>query len=553
MQTPSYETVQEVVRGLDNDERGMTFDSRSAPRFVPFTNLGQEIRRTGAAFSGAGIMPGDRVILILPDEQQFILAFFGALWTGVVPVPLFPPFLLAQIDTYVEHVRRVVQQCNATSILTIPEIADLLHASDPSLSTLGFDDLPAQDEIDPPSVTGRSLAFIQYTSGSTATPKGVAVTHRALLMNTLAFVRHMQIDPEYDRGVTWLPLYHDMGLIGGTLMPLLLQASVWYMPPLEFARQPLAWCELIHEVRGTIQFAPNFAYSFLTRRATEEDLERLDLSCWRIAGCGAEPIRPEVMRAFERRFAPTGLRPTALLPCYGLAEATLAVALSDHDRPWRCLHLDAERLRRSGIVVQCDANAASAAELVSCGRAIPDHEVRIVDKSGGPLTEGHDGEVEVRGPCVMTHYYDNLKATEQVLRDGWLRTRDRGFIYEGELYVTGRTADLIIVNGRNVHPQDIEWCVAAIDGVRQGNVVVFGNETAESEDVVVVLECSQDTDIEALTRLVKTTVRAQCGLAVADVLVLEKGTLPKTTSGKLRRRATREGYEAKRLSTLQEA
>lgn len=552
MAVETMDTVQDLIAGLSSVSDGMTFTARSAPSFVSHAELGEAIRARGAGFSTYECNSGDRVVLILPGEREFIEAFFGAVWTGLVPVPLFPPFLLAQIDTYLEHVRRVVSRCGASLVVTIPQVGEMLASAGVEVPCIAFDDLVKGELRSRPVAKPGDIAFIQFTSGSTAVPRGVVVTHERLLANAAAFASHMGLDNSTDRGVTWLPLYHDMGLIGGAVMPLLKEGSVWYMQPLEFARDPASWCQLIHDVRGTIQFAPNFAYSLLASRVTDKQLESWDLSCWRLAGCAAEPIRADVLRTFQERFGRAKFDPTALLPCYGLAEATLAVTLGDPQRQWRSLHVDAETLRESGVV-ELTSDAERAIEVVSCGRAIPGHRVKIVrDDTVGECSEDVEGEIEVKGSCVMTSYFNDEEATGAALRDGWLRTGDRGFLHDQELFITGRSKDVLIINGRNVHPQDIEWCVGDLPGVRRGNVIACARDGMHGEEVVVVLELSDANVLAETKRTVAAEVRARFGLAVADVVAVQSGTLPKTTSGKLQRQAARKAYVDERLVVAQE-
>lgn len=533
-------TLQEMVLGLDHESRGMTFGgAENLP--VTFAELAVRAREVAGGFLGAGAKPGERVILVLPDEREFVEAFLGAVVAGLVPVPLFPPFMLAQLDSYLSHTERIVGQCESKLIVTIPEIAQVLDGAMTERRCISMAELQLDQDVALPRVKPDDMAFIQYTSGSTSDPKGVVNTHRCLLDNVADFADHMRLDPERDWGVTWLPLYHDMGLIGGVMLPALRQGSVWFMPPLQFARHPTSWFDLIHEVRATTTFAPNFGYGLVTRRATDEQLEGWDLSCLRIAGCAAEPIRPDVLRAFERRFAPAGFSEKALLPCYGLAEATLGVTLSEIDAPWGTHRLDAERLRTDGVVGEPEDG--EVLEVVSCGRPLPSYRVRIVDEAGRPVGENREGEIEIQTPCLTSGYYRDPDATAEAIRDGWLATGDLGFQRDGELYVTGRSKDVLIVNGRNVHPQDVEWCAAEVDGVRPGNVVACPQPTEEGEEVLIVLEASVQDGHEEVRRRVAAYVRSQCRVPVAAVVVLEKGTLPKTTSGKLRRRATREAYE----------
>lgn len=543
-------TVQDLIAGLSSVDDGMTFTARSNPSFVSHAELGAAIRARGAGFGAYECSAADRVVLILPGEREFIEGFFGAVWAGLVPVPLFPPFLLAQMDTYIEHIKRVISRCGASLIVTIPQVGELLAGAGVGVPCIALTDL-VEGELRSRSVAQPGdIAFIQFTSGSTAVPRGVVVTHERLLTNAAAFADHMGLDNARDRGVTWLPLYHDMGLIGGAVMPLLKEGSVWYMQPLEFARDPASWCQLIHDVRGTIQFAPNFAYSLLASRVTDEQLDSWDLSCWRLAGCAAEPIRADVLRTFQERFGRAKFDPAALLPCYGLAEATLAVTLGDPEEQWRSLRVDAETLRENGVVEQA-SDPECAMEVVSCGRAIPGHRVRIVrGEAAGECGEDVEGEIEVKGSCVMKSYFNDEEATGATLRNEWLRTGDCGFLHDHELFVTGRSKDVLILNGRNVHPQDIEWCVGDLPCVRRGNVIACARDGVHGEEMVIVLELSDLSELAETKRMVTAEVWERFGLAVADVVMVQNGTLPKTTSGKLQRQAARKAYVDGSLSVL---
>jgi fatty-acyl-CoA synthase len=544
-------TLQEVLASLDVEHEGMTFTSKPESPFMSYVQLSQRAAASGGALADAGLAPGDRVLLVLPDERDFLESFFGAIWTGAIPVPLFPPFMLAQLATYVEHIRRIAKQCEASALVTIAEVAELLNDTDGIPRCVTWSQPEPDHPLPPPySADPDDIAFIQYTSGSTSKPKGVVSTHRCLLDNVLAFARHMRLHPDRDRGVSWLPLYHDMGLIGGAMLPLLLQGSISYMTPLEFARHPTTWFDLLHETHGTITFAPNFAYSLISRRAGEEQLETWDLSRLRIAGCAAEPIRPEVLREFERRFAAAGLSPTALLPCYGLAEATLAVTMSEISGRWRSLAVSEREFTRSGIAKPVASEDKDALELVSCGRPLPSYRVRIGGADGDPAAPGCQGEIEVRTPALTTGYFESPEATRAALRDGWLRTGDLGLLHEGELFVTGRSTDMLIVNGRNVHPQDVEWRAAEIEGVRAGSVVACGSSGQLGEEVVLVLERAGAVAIPDLTRRVAAHVATECRVPVADVIVVARGSIPKTTSGKLKRNDTRAKYERGELTVL---
>jgi fatty-acyl-CoA synthase len=532
------DTIAAILTDLDRDNRGLTFRGEHTETFVSYRQLGQEVGDLAARWSSLGHRQGDRVVLIVADEREFVLAFLSALRAGVVPVPMFPPFLIGQLDAYLSGLRHVCEVSGAARCLVSAGLRPLFQDAPPPCPVSVFEELRSAR----PGPTGRPApgdpAFLQFTSGSTGDPKGIVVTHRSLLANVSAIGGHgMAVDAARDRGVSWLPLYHDMGLIGFLFVPLCWQASVWYLPPLQFARNPLTWLRTLSEVQGTIAFAPNFAYGLLTRRSGAEAPAGLDLSSWRIAGCGAEPVRPDTLRRFADLFAGAGFRADAFMPSYGLAEATLAVTLTPAGAGLRTFAVNTERLRADGVAVAADPADQHPTELVSSGQVLPGTEVRILGPDGMACAEDREGEIVVAGDSLAAGYFGDPERTERTWRDGWLHTGDCGFLHRGELFVTGRIKDLIIVNGRNHQPQDIEAVAASVPGVRPGNVLALPSQGADGEGVRIVLEAREGAAGD-LAAQVRRKVRASIGLAVSDVVVLPRDGLPKTSSGKLRRSHT---------------
>jgi fatty-acyl-CoA synthase len=372
-----------------------------------------------------------------------------------------------------------------------------------------------------PELRAADTAFLQFTSGSTAEPKGVIVTHGNLRANTAAILAGIGGSPERTVGVSWLPLYHDMGLIGFVLTPLLQGLDVVLLPTMSFLRRPRSWLDAVHRYRGTITFAPAFAYALATRRATEEDLATWDLSSLEVAGCGAEPIPPGVLESFTELFARhCALSETAVLPAYGLAEATLAVTMKPlgskvRTSPWQ------------------------DGEVISCGVPLPGVGVEVRDGDGRPVPDGEEGEICVRGPSVTP----GAVGPRGGRLDGELATGDLGFVRDGELHVTGRIKDLLVLAGRNLHPQQLEWAAGEVAGVRRGGIVAFSVPSARGERAVVVVEAAE-ADPAGLPVAVKARVRDELGVVVSEVTCVPRGTIPKTSSGKLRRAEARERWLA---------
>jgi fatty-acyl-CoA synthase len=463
-------------------------------------------------------------------------------------VPVYPPLYLGSLHSYSRHTAGILRSSSAVHLIASRRLVNILWAlvdQVPSLSrvvaTEELDDLGDGDP-DYPALSPDDTVFLQYTSGSTTDPRGVIVTHRSLLANVEGIMCFgLDMDPGRDRGVTWLPLYHDMGLVGFVLGPVAWGVSVVFIPTLRFVKNASVWMETIHRHRATVSFAPNFAFALAVRRTRSTDLERWDLSCVKVLGCGAEPIHASTMRKFNQLFGERcRLRPEAVLPAYGLAEATLAVTMKPLPEGMRVRRVDRARFHRDGVACDADGEQASE-EHVSCGHAFPGHEIVIVDDRGTPLPEGREGEIHLRGPSLAAGYYGNPAASAETWRDGWLRTGDLGYLYRGELYVTGRIKDLIILNGRNLHPQVVEWITSEVRGVRKGGVVAFSRPGDAGEELVIAVETNR-RQVESMVAEIEDAVQRAIFTKPVEIVWLSPGSLPKTSSGKLQRYQVRQLY-----------
>jgi fatty-acyl-CoA synthase len=504
-----------------------------------------------------GLEKGDRVAIILPEPDNFVLTFMGALTGGIVPVPMYPPLTLAKMEAYGATVRHILSASGAKALITVPGLENMLEEH--LVTAAGRSDVRIilEEELDgepmerphvPCNVTPDDLAFLQFTSGSTRKPKGVMVTHRNLSVNAHSIMFDGLKSTSEDKGVTWLPLFHDMGLIGFVIAPLFAQVQVMFLPTMNFIRRPGTWLDAIHRFRGTITFAPNFAYSLSTRAVRASQSKEWDLSCLKAMGCGAEPIQPETLRNFVGRFAENGLNPRAVLPCYGLAEATLAVTFIDLDETMKTDHVCPVGMKEGKAR---GANGHGAMEVVSCGRPFPKHELRIVDDAGNEVPERTVGHVLLRGPSVTSGYFGQPEATAETFKNGWLHTGDLGYLAGGELYVCGRAKDLIILNGKNYYPQDIERVASDTHGVRPDQVIAFAREGEGSEECVIVAEAKRASfDADLVESTIKQKVRTELGIPVAEVVFIKRNSMPKTSSGKVRRRETKQRLEAGTLELL---
>jgi len=549
----------------DDGVPGFSGKSTSEASFS-YTALERASARYGGALQALGLRKGDRVALVLPAAEDFVLCFFGAMRAGIVPVPIYPPLGLGQLQGYLDNTRHIVAKSGARALVTTAAIKRLLgtvQASAPALEQVvaveGIRE--SMENLQPVKLEGSDIAFLQFTSGSTSRPKGVSLTHANLMANVKCITHDGLHMTEGDVGVSWLPLYHDMGLIGFVLAPILQRTPIVFLPPLLFLKRPIAWLQTITRHKGTVSFGPNFAYALAVKRIRERELEGIDLSSWRVAGCGAEPIRPETLESFASTFAKAGFSAKALLPAYGMAESSLAISFTELGEGMKTLSVDGDVLWAENLARPVADDDPKAVRLVSCGKKFDAHDIAIFDpddaESKEPLYEGRVGELRLRGPSIMTGYWDDAERTKDAFAGGWLRTGDLGLLHEGRVYICGRSKEVIIVNGRNYYPQDIEWEASKVDGVRKGNVIAFGARDAierDRERVVVAFEATdapKGLDPKALAAhhqplvsAVRKAVLDGMNLSLDDVVPLAPGVLPKTSSGKLQRAKTRELYEA---------
>jgi 1-acyl-sn-glycerol-3-phosphate acyltransferase len=523
------------------------------PETITCGELWTGARKIEAGLRALDLEPGRPVAIMLPSSRAYFESFMGTLMASGVAVPLYPPTRIHRIEEHVRRQTQIMANARATILITVDEVkkmSGLLRSLLPELRTI----VTPSDLAKPPSterLKSRSvdLALLQYTSGSTGDPKGVMLTHANLLANLRAMIRGCGATPA-ETFVSWLPLYHDMGLIGAWLGVMCAGARVVLMSPLAFMSRPARWLHAISDWKGTISAAPNFAYE-LCARLDDADLKGVDLSSWRIAFNGAEPVQARTLERFAARFAPYGFRREALSPVYGLAENSLGVTFPSGGRGLTLDRIMRREFFEKRRAVPAKLDDARALTFVGCGTPLNTVEVRIVDDAGHEVPDRECGRIEFRGPSATTGYYRNANATRRVFDHGWVDSGDVGYIADGELYVTGRTKDMIIRGGRNIHPQELEETVGRIPGVRPGFVAAFGTHDAKSgtERLVVVAE-TRIANSEDRARMVTTISDLATELIESppdDIVLVSPGGVPKTPSGKVRRSRCRDLYEKGKL------
>ena len=518
---------------------------------ITYAALHVSAEAVAAGLQARGLQPGQTVALMLPTSGDFFYGFYGILLAGGIPVPLYPPARLSQLEEHLRRQMRILSNAGVVMLLTVPEakpLARLLSAQVEGLrSVVTVPELLADGgtAVRPP-VHAHDLAFVQYTSGSTGNPKGVMLTHANLLANLQAMEQVVQITST-DVFVSWLPLYHDMGLIGACLGSLYYAYPLVLMSPLAFLARPARWLWAIHKHRGTLSAGPNFAYDLCVRRIDDRDLEGLDLSSWRVAFNGAEPVSAVTLARFSERFAKYGFRPEAMAPVYGLAEASLGVAFPALGRAPHVDRIQREPFMRSGQAVPADEADTTAFHFVSCGQPLPGYQIRIVDATGHEVGERLEGRLEFQGPSTTSGYFRNAEATDRLFHNAWLDSGDLAYMVGSTVYLTGRAKDLIIRAGRNIYPHELEEALGDITGLRRGCVAVFGSpDPASGTERLVVLAETRQTDPGVLAQLrsqVEAVVTDLLGTPPDDVVLAPPGSVLKTSSGKLRRAASRERYE----------
>jgi acyl-CoA synthetase (AMP-forming)/AMP-acid ligase II len=522
-------------------------DERDPISLVTYADLLERVRRGAGRLREYGIERGDRVLLVLPTSIELVVAFFATQWVGAIPVPSYPPPALERLETAIDRLVHIGANSQAKVLITTASLRTVLgdvarRVKSLELIVRGDSLEKGQPVASAVGIDPSNPCFIQYTSGSTGHPKGVLLTHANITSNVHAAGLALAVRRD-DSVASWLPLYHDMGLIGGLLMPIYWRLPLALMSPLAFLSQPPRWLKMISESRSTMSPAPNFGYALAMKRTTAEERAKLDLSSWRIAMNGAEPVNERTVREFCEAFADAGFQSEAIFPCYGLAEASVAVTFPAPGSPLRTKSVDRQALA-NGYVEESDAN--DAVRLVGCGKPVPAHQVLVLDETGEPSERGEVGHIVVRGPSVMEGYFEDPETTQRVLRDGYLWTGDLGFQEDGVLFITGRAKDLIIVRGKNFYAEDVEQCLERVPEVRPGGAVAFAvYDDARARDATIAVCETKETDTALRASLVErltSTVSEACGLSLEEVVLVEPGTIPKTSSGKKQRSLTRDRY-----------
>nr|AYM53739.1 CoA ligase AMP-generating protein [Archangium gephyra] len=546
-----HATVNEALAAAARTQQGLVFvDSSERETSLPWAQVYGRARRFAAGLRRLGVAPGERVALLLPTSPGFMDAFFGALLAGAVPVPLYPPVRLGRLEEYHRSTARMLEVSAAAVVLTDAKVRLLLGesvaAARPRLGCHTVEEVSREEGDLAERVSPGSLALIQFSSGSTVDPKPVGLLQGQLMAQLAAL--EAELPPPVDRapvGVSWLPLYHDMGLIGCLLSAVYYPGDMVLIPPEVFLARPALWLRALSRHRGFVSPAPNFAYGLCLKRVKDADMEGVDLSGWTHALNGAEPVSVETLRLFSERFSRWGFQPGALRPVYGLSEATLAVTFPPAGRGPRALGVDARVLATERRVVD------GSREVVSVGHPVPGFEVQVRDELGHVLEERKVGRVFARGPSVMAEYVGHPEATARALdAEGWLDTGDLGFEADGELFLTGRAKDLVIIRGANHAPQEFEECLEAVEGLRTGCAVALGftPEGENDEALLILAEHAPGAAVEGLEERIREAVLAGTGVKAHTVRVVDPGTLPRTSSGKLRRSEALRRYLAEDLT-----
>lgn len=548
-----FDTLTAALEYAASGTTGYNFyDAKGNLRSVlPYRVLRQNARASARRLLGLGLASGDRIAIVADTTPEFVELFFACRYAGLIPFAMPVPVNLGSHAVYVQQLRGILEGSQASVALANVDYINFLGEAAEGLQRLRWvgtpeqlEKLPALDktlQLNQPDET----AYLQYTSGSTRTPRGVIITERALMSNLQGIIRNGLEMRSNDRIASWLPFYHDMGLVGMLMAPLVAQVSVDFMATQDFAMRPLQWLRLISRNRCTVAFSQPFGLKLCTLRVRDVDIEDLDLSCWRAAGVGAEMIQPDTLRNFAEKFAPAGFDMNAFLPCYGLAESTLAVTFSHTGHGFQSLRVDARTLVDKNIAVRLQADGRKYNEFVNCGRPLPGLTVKVADDSGQELSDLRVGSVLVHGTSIMTGYFNSPEDTKKTLQPGnWLDTGDLGFLFEGNLYVTGRRTDVIIVNGRNIRAQDVEELAEQQPEVRAREASAFSiTDANDIVTIVLVIECrlTSVTDRQSFTSRLQRLVYMAFGVNCLVELV-SPHTLPRTSSGKLSRFAARKGY-----------
>jgi fatty-acyl-CoA synthase len=543
-----FATLGEALDYAASGKRGLNFhDMRGAlARAYTFAEMRKDALDVAYRLISHGAKPEDRIALIAETGPEFAALFFGCVYAGAWPVPLPLPTSFGGKESYIDQLSVQLKSCDPSILFFPPELSEMAGEAASKCGVEGIDWADFSDRIalkaELPAAKTDEICYLQYSSGSTRFPHGVAVTHHALLNNLSAHSHGMEVC-ETDRCVSWLPWYHDMGLVGCFLSPVANQVSADYMKTEDFARRPLAWLDMISRADGTvISYSPTFGYDICARRISSQThvSERFNLSNWRLAGNGADMIRPDVMQSFVDAFGDAGFKASAFLPSYGLAEATLAVSIMP---PGEGIQVElVEESELTGVSGTPDRPTRYRA-IVNCGKAAKDMTIEVRDGDGKILPDRMIGKVWCSGPSLMVGYFRDPESTEACLQGGWLDTGDMGYLSNGYIYIVGRAKDMIIINGKNYWPQDIEWAVEQLPGFKAGDIAAFAVSNGGEETPAVLVQCRTSDEIERLKlrEQIRDKVRSVTGMNCVVELVPPR-TLPRTSSGKLSRAKARNLY-----------
>lgn len=528
---------------------------------LTYEQLWRGAEKVATGLQQKGVQPGETVAIMLPSGRDYFFSFYAVLLTGAIPVPIYPPVRLSQLEDHLRRHSGILNNCAATILITVPEakvIARLLKSQVESLrGVVTVTDLESSiGRYRAPSIGPYDIAFLQYTSGSTGNPKGVVLTHANLLANIRVMGEAVKAD-SHDVFVSWLPLYHDMGLIGAWLGSMYFAVVLVVMSPLSFLTRPQRWLWAIHQYRGTLSASPNFGYELCLKRIRDEDLQGLDLSCWRLAFNGAEPVSPDTIERFSARFKAVGVRPEIIMPVYGLAEASVGLAFPPLNRKPLVDCVQRESFSNTSHAIPAEQGDKNALCFVTCGQPLPGHQVRIIDRDGRELPERQEGALQFRGPSVTTGYFRNPEVTKKLFFQDWLDSGDLAYIAEGDIFITGRSKDVIIRAGRNIYPHELEEAIGNVAGVRKGCVVAFGTKEHRSgtERLVILVETreKETAQKDQLRNRINPIASDLIGMPPDEVVLVPPHTILKTSSGKVRRSACRELYEQGQLAQTTKA
>lgn len=523
---------------------------------ISYADLQRNALAVAGGLQALGVCKGDRVAVMLPTSADYLYCFFGTLLIGAIPVPIYPPVRMSQLEDHLRRHAAILRNAGTLLLITLPEAKAVTRLLQAQVETMQRIVKPAElvagrNGFAANPISAEDTAFLQYTSGSTGQPKGVILSHADLLANISAMGKAVRASSK-DIFVSWLPLYHDMGLIGAWLGSLYYAMPLVLMSPLAFLGRPQRWLWAIHEYRGTLSAAPNFAYELCLNKIRDQDIAGLDLSSWRMAFNGAEPISPRTLSGFSQRFSTYGFRHESMTPVYGLAEAAVGLAFPPLNRGPLIDRVKRTLLLTSGNALPAGPSERNPLELVACGQPLPGYQIRVIDERGRELPERREGDIQFNGPSATSGYYRNPEASRELFDGAWLSTGDRGYIAGGDIYLTSRRKELIIRGGRNIYPYEAEQAVGEIAGIRKGCVAMFGttDPVSATEKVVVVAESRehQPESLAILRQKVVATVTDLLGMPPDDVVISPPHTVLKTSSGKIRRDAIRQLYERGELN-----